>query len=716
MGASLLLLLVLVVATATGQRIKDSIYTEIEQIRPCFRRLNGSGEIGCTSALGGNVGVVQYLEEAAGVEELLQQEFGPYIVLLDPRILSGELLRRLRASGQVVGVVLPAVEEGRWAGHYPPKGYSSDSPCPNSPSLANQTSSCSPEDRPWNPRGSSSMWEDWGFPIFLVQDSNSTEALHKCWLEHNQAPLSWPLCSAELKGNMYAAKDSETCIRRSNLFNITPLTVCDALSDSNTVYMAKARNATLRRERGKEEEAEGSVIVVAARMDALAMFDQVEVGFDSPSTGLVTLLAAARQVAEALRDHQLGEGVENILFLLLHGESFDYMGSSRLVYDMARDAFPYNISQAEEENRFLANGTQPRLTLAKVRFWLELGQLAPTGGSEVFLHSSGDTGGVTRALLAHRGGLKVSTSTSPHLPPSSATSLQGATPAVVVTNFDRQYSEGMFHSIYDSAAYHGYNFSLGEGQAVVAHLTQVAAMVAAAVLEVAGVEVEAAAPQAKLVNELLHCYTLTANCTMFHEASEPGNFPWTGRPATAPFPQYVGVRGSAHTSMTKMLLQYLTGETVEPQDPLGIEEVRETRPDLGKAREACLARNQRQTVYSYVYLVGKDCYNKTTEVVECGRCYRSTVFLTPASSPAFLPGVMETYDWSSGLYPTWTESIWKVISARVFLRGDPRFDHGVFSLGVLLLLTSLTLVWWVERRAALIFGEASCAAPAPVHM
>ena len=183
--------------------------------------------------------------------------------------------------------------------------------------------------------------------------------------------------------------------------------MCDALSDSNTVYMAKARNATLRRERGKEEEAEGSVIVVAARMDALAMFDQVEVGFDSPSTGLVTLLAAARQVAEALRDHQLGEGVENILFLLLHGESFDYMGSSRLVYDMARDAFPYNISQAEEENRFLANGTQPRLTLAKVRFWLELGQLAPTGGSEVFLHSSGDTGGVTRALLAHRGGLKV---------------------------------------------------------------------------------------------------------------------------------------------------------------------------------------------------------------------------------------------------------------------------------------------------------------------
>ena len=30
------------------------------------------------------------------------------------------------------------------------------------------------------------------------------------------------------------------------------------------------------------------------------------------------------------------------------------------------------------------------------------------------------------------------------------------------------------------------------------------------------------------VNEMLHCYTISANCTMFHEASEPGNFPCRG--------------------------------------------------------------------------------------------------------------------------------------------------------------------------------------------
>ena len=39
-------------------------------------------------------------------------------------------------------------------------------------------------------------------------------------------------------------------------------------------------------------------------------------------------------------------GVENILFLLVHGESFDYIGSTRAVYDMMNQSFPFKIDQA----------------------------------------------------------------------------------------------------------------------------------------------------------------------------------------------------------------------------------------------------------------------------------------------------------------------------------------------------------------------------------
>jgi len=105
------------------------------------------------------------------------------------------------------------------------------------------------------------------------------------------------------------------------------------------------------------------------------------------------------------------------------------------------------------------------------------------------------------------------------------------------------------------------------------------------------------------------------------------------------------------------------------------------------------------------------------EVVECGSCYRTTVDSTSASSPAFLEGVTEDYDWASGLYPTWTESIWKVINARVFLRGDPSHDHGIFSLGVIILVLSLASVWWLQQKAHIIFGEAgACQENAPVNM
>ena len=404
---------------ATGQRIKDSIYTELEGIRPCFRRLNGTQEIGCTSAIGGNVGVIQYLEKTGDLDGLLQEQFGPFVILLDPAILSGELLHRMKDSGQVVGVILPSVTDGNWTGHYPKfgngEGYSDDGYCPN-PGLGE--SDCSKE-KAWNPSASGAMWEDWGFPIFLVQDADSTASLHQCWSQHNQAPLSWPLCSVELKGNMYAAKDSQTCIRRSNLFNITPLTVCDPLSDSNTVYWARCRNATTPStdsEKCQREEKDKSVMVVAARMDALALFDQVEVGFDSPSTGIVTLLATAKLVAEALRDRfaflflekvikflllfssfKFKAGVENILFLLLQGESFDNIGSSRLVYDMQNGAFPFDLAKAKKEGKLLDNGTQPLLDVNKVKFWIELGQLAPTGG--LFVHTKGEQGVVNEVLL-----------------------------------------------------------------------------------------------------------------------------------------------------------------------------------------------------------------------------------------------------------------------------------------------------------------------------
>merc|ERR1711976_973747 len=98
---------------------------------------------------------------------------------------------------------------------------------------------------------------------------------------------------------MYASHSSETCLRRSDLFSISPVQVCDPLSDDNLHYFVSPRPGT------GQPESDKSVLVVAAKMDALSIFDQIEVGFDSPSSGIVTLLSVAKTVSDAVKQQKL---------------------------------------------------------------------------------------------------------------------------------------------------------------------------------------------------------------------------------------------------------------------------------------------------------------------------------------------------------------------------------------------------------------------------
>ena len=55
--------------------------------------------------------------------------------------------------------------------------------------------------------GENLLWKNWDFPIFLINDGNTTQKLYDCYDEHNTgAEATWPLCSVELKSPMYAAK------------------------------------------------------------------------------------------------------------------------------------------------------------------------------------------------------------------------------------------------------------------------------------------------------------------------------------------------------------------------------------------------------------------------------------------------------------------------------------------------------------------------------
>ena len=667
-----LYILLLSLSYLTGRshcnRLKDRIYNVVESdtIHSCFRRLNGTTTIGCTSSVRGDVGVLMYLDTAGDTERLTDETFAPYIVMINPKILSGDLISRLEDTGLVTGIILPSVEdpEGRWYGQAPAGGFSDDSSAGG-----------------WNPAGSGVMWREFEFPIFYLPDIEKTEELYQCFLQHNNQSLAWPLCAVEMKANMHAATNSETCTRRSHLNNnLEPVHFCDPLADINIHYSLQ------------ETQTENkNVLLVTARLDTITMFDQTEVGFDSPVTGLVTFISAASLVATAMRSSQLTGQFDNVLFLLLNGESWDNIGSSRFLYDL-------------EQGEFVTN-----LSLANIKTVLELGQLSNLHTDTVYLHTVNSPDDLVTKIqsLAASEGLTAVKSSSDSTPPSSIRKLVSALPslkAVMMTNFDSEYSNKYYHSLYDTATRHGYNQTGGQGQKIVQHLSRVSLLVARTVLSITSdAEISSLSAQPELVDSLLLCYSVSANCTMFREASASDTgFPWTGPQVTKPFPQYVGVNVSPHARLTKQVLQLLTGSKVELEENK-VTDTKKSKTEWQEAAEACLSHNSPESkLISYVYLVGPDCYSNNT--VTCGQCYRTSVSESEAGSPVFIKENRKHYDWDSGQWPTWTESVWKGFSARSFLLGSPAHDSLVFGVGLSVFLLSLLLGWWIQCRAELLFS------------
>jgi nicastrin len=72
----------------------------------------------------------------------------------------------------------------------------------------------------------------------------------------------------------------------------------------------------------------------------------------------------------------------NVLFLLLNGEAYDYIGSSRVVWDMKNGVFPMKPSSSAAQE-------PPPLYLHNIALFVELGQISTLGekqGNKTTLH------------------------------------------------------------------------------------------------------------------------------------------------------------------------------------------------------------------------------------------------------------------------------------------------------------------------------------------
>jgi len=122
--------------------------------------------------------------------------------------------------------------------------------------------------------------------VSYFQNQTILEAIKSCFWTHNAHDLETQyqrsLCAIEMKSFMYAAVNSESCIKRTDFLNFNPTQFCDPLGDRNIHWPL----ASL-------DENNNTVIMVTARLDASSLFDGISPGAGNTVTGLVTLLATA---------------------------------------------------------------------------------------------------------------------------------------------------------------------------------------------------------------------------------------------------------------------------------------------------------------------------------------------------------------------------------------------------------------------------------------
>ena len=125
----------------------------------------------------------------------------------------------------------------------------------------------------------------------------------------------------------------------------------------------------------------------------------MSVGADTAITSLVTLVAITEMLSK-VKDQLRNRDVDNVILVLFNGETFDYIGSSRMAYDMMNgiqisllwvDKFKFlfiillgNFPRPLKEE----NPSQgPLIRLEHIKYWIELGSLAPHSNATVYLQS-----------------------------------------------------------------------------------------------------------------------------------------------------------------------------------------------------------------------------------------------------------------------------------------------------------------------------------------
>lgn len=417
--------------------------------------------------------------------------------------------------------------------------FSQELQCPN-PGSAFDGSACDARQPQtlWNPLGTGLMHEKFPFPIYYVADDKEISKIVDCFEKFNNFDLATQhhrsLCSIQINAFMSAAVNAEVCLRRSGYTgNVTPTRYCDPLQGRNvfaTLYPREIVTAG-----NNEPTINERFIIVSARIDTTSMFDGVGLGAMDSFVSYATLISTAHILANLLPERYHSDH-PNVLFIVFNGESYDYIGSQRFVYDLEKGLFP---PKSQRRNPIRAENIQ---------LLIDLGQLDDL--TDVRIHHPRQFAKASQFLNLTKKynrefglGFSVSDAVGDNLPPTSAQSFLRANrtfPAVIVNS---KPSNRFYHSIYDDTeniGFHYYNGSAAWNLTGLIKMNEIDAMpypsasIQMAIRNVSSTLAFTLYEMVKgdeytgdlggnpvLADELLYCFLTSSDCRLFHVASRP---------------------------------------------------------------------------------------------------------------------------------------------------------------------------------------------------
>lgn len=605
----------------------------------------------------------------------------PYAPVLPPHLFTRPNVMRLKALGPDLISVLVLIND------HLPATFSHESQCPNQYSGFNRDGECNAN---WNPPGTGLLLEDFPFPIYFVNDQDEMDKISDCFQKFNNFDLpeqrSRSLCSIEVDSVMSGAVNSEVCMRRSEVSKyLKPVTYCDPLQGRNVYATLFPREVVSEEERAVDPTER--FIMVTARLDTTSMFDGIGVGAMGSLVSFATLVSTAHTLSKLLPPGKRPANSPNVLFALFNGETYDYIGSQRMVYDMEKGDFPFRRQLTKQihlsnvdllvDLGTLDNLNQPGLySLKDAKHNEHMWFRDLMAKYNIYNNNSNDFNITPSAFHTNR------------IPPTSANTFLRANRSMPVVIVNSKPANQFLHSIYDTHLNIRFQYKNQSGENflklfplndwrrhfnasdIQMGIRNLSTVLAYSLYEVVTKQTwveptEGGNPY--LIDEFLYCWLFSAKCRLLYSAVWDNYTLFSHYP-----PRYISIDRS-HSIQSTIWAYDLMGLLIgEPQQD--------------REKETCQS-------LPYRWYPGYDGQ---------GVCIRTTQNYSVALSPAFR---VPDYDWKSGEYSTWTESTWNAMSARIFLRPSPGHEAFTLSVGLVVLIFSFLVVYFVNGKTDVLFGN-----------